>query len=560
LTCRNNGTYVELEPRADDLSTRFACLCLVGFIGTSCEIASSRLIISFHDIAIPSLIFLHFIQVIERKEHKRIDTFKKIPIDQESISIYSSLDFQILFVEFRNDNYLAYLQRSDLAQPTEITLSPQHRCPSISQIFNETFAGLHPLRRIKHYHKPCQMDHKLHCFYDERYMCLCGEDHRANCLTFDHNKTYKCQDDYGDCENGAQCFLDGEDCQLSSACLCLDCYYGSKCQFSTYGLGLSLDAILGYHIKSNVQVSDQSTYVKVSIGLTTIIFIVGTISSLLSILTFQAKQPWVVGCGVYLLGASISSLLSIWIFTCKVLFLLLSQMALVTNRSFLRFQCVFIDFLLQVFLSFEDWLIACVAFERATAVIQSVRFNKSKSQQIAKKICFILFLFTVCTSIHDPFHRRLLDDEEEQRTWCIVRYSTTFQRFNSIIRTLHFLVPFLINLISALIIITMTARLRTYIHKNFSFKQLFIKQLLKFKHLFVSLIVLTILALPRLIIDVFSSCMTSARDPNLFLIGYFTSIIPRLLIFVVFVLPSEVYKKAFLESAQKYLPQRFFRN
>jgi hypothetical protein len=558
MPCDNNGTCVNLEPRADDPAARVVCLCPSGFAGMFCQIASRRLIISFHDIAIPSLIFLHFIQVIEEKEHQRTDTFKKIPIDQESVSIYNSFDFQILFVEFRNDNYLAYLQRPNLAQPTEITLSQRHRCPSISQIFKETFAGLHLLRRIKHYHKPCQMDHKLHCFYDERYMCLCDEDHRANCLTFDHNKTYKCQDDYGDCENGAQCFLDGEDCPLSSACLCLDCYYGSKCQFSTYGLGLSLDAILGYHIKPNVQVSDQSTYVKVSIGLTTIIFIVGTISSLLSILTFQTKQPRVVGCGVYLLAASTSSLLSIWIFTCKFLFLLLSQMALVTNRSFLQFQCVFVDFLLQVFLSFEDWLIACVAFERATAVIQNVRFNKSKSQQVAKKICFILLLFAICTSLHDPFHRRLLDDEEEQRTWCIVRYSTTFQRFNSFIRTFHFLVPFSINLISALIIITVTARSRTAIHRQISFKQHLVKQLLERKHLFVSPIVLTILALPRLIIAVLSSCMTSARDPNLFLIGYFTSIIPPLLIFVVFVLTSEIYKKAFLESAQKYLPQRFF--
>ena len=34
-------------------------------------------------------------------------------------------------------------------------------------------------------------------------------------------------------------------------CLCEPCFYGRKCQFSTSGFGLSLNAIIGYHIREN---------------------------------------------------------------------------------------------------------------------------------------------------------------------------------------------------------------------------------------------------------------------------------------------------------------------
>ncbi len=47
---------------------------------------------------------------------------------------------------------------------------------------------------------------------------------------------------------------------------------------------------------------------------------------------------------------------------------------------------------------------------------------------------------------YDPIHRRLIiDDEEENRTWCVVQYSFILQIFDSILHILHFIIPFSIN-------------------------------------------------------------------------------------------------------------------
>lgn len=470
-----------------------------------------------------------------------------------------SIEFRLLFVQFDDSYYLAYVQSSHRDRPNEILVKSEEYCSSITEVFNEQFANLHLLRRIKYYHMPCQINPKLHCFYDEEYMCFCEDDRRANCLTFSHNNTYKCLESDGDCQNGGQCFQDKQNCPTSSACLCPMCYYGFKCQFSAYGLFLSLDAILCYHIQPHVYLTNQSTIVKISIGLTTAMLTIGTLSGFLCILTFRVKKLHIVGCGIYLFGASISFLTSAWIFACKFLFLLLFQVQIFTNHSLLLAQCVLLDSLLQISIRFGDWVISCVAFVRLLNVIQGIHFNQSKSKRIAKRISCLLLLFIISTTIHDSFFRELIYDEEEQRTWCVVRYSTSLRTFNSTLNFFHFLVPVMTNFISALVIIIVVARTRSIIHKNSSFKQHLIQQLRKHKHLLISPIILTVLALPRLIIAI-SNCMTSVREPYLYLVAYFLPISPSLLIFSIFVLTSETYRKTFLKSIKIHLTRQIFRN
>ncbi|CAF3752828.1 unnamed protein product [Rotaria sp. Silwood1] len=82
-------------------------------------------------------------------------------------------------------------------------------------------------------------------------MCIYDLDRFSNCFVFNHSTTYDCQG-YSNCENSGQCFQDNITCPSVSVCVCSDCYYGTKCQFSTRSCLLSLDYILSYHIKPNV--------------------------------------------------------------------------------------------------------------------------------------------------------------------------------------------------------------------------------------------------------------------------------------------------------------------
>jgi hypothetical protein len=136
-------------------------------------------------------------------------------------------------------------------------------------------------------------------------------------------------------------------------------------------------------------------------------FISGSINSVLSLLTFKNKELRKVGCGMYLLASSITSLITISIFTVKFWFVLLTQMNVSTSLSVLRGGCVSIEPVLKLFVYLDSWLNACVAIERAVNVAQGVNFNKKKSKRIARWIIIILPFCIMGTMIHEPLYREL---------------------------------------------------------------------------------------------------------------------------------------------------------
>ncbi len=402
------------------------------------------------------------------------------------------------------------------------------------------------LRRVKYYPLLCRQHLQLLCFYDKDLMCICDLDRFSNCFQFNHTMVNDCEG-YNYCENGGQCFQNNETCPTKTTCVCQDCYYGSQCQFSTKGFIFSLDPILSYHIKPNVSLNRQPLIIQISIAISTILFMTGLLSGLLSIMTFSRKVLRRVGSGNYLLVSSIISITMIIILTIKFWQLVLSQMFSINNRSLLIINCVSMDFILKVLLASSEWLNACVAIERMTSVIKGSGFNKKKSEQISKWIILCVFILTILTHIHDPLHRELIDDLDidEHRIWCFVRYSSSVQIYNSVLTLCHFLIPFIIHFISALCIIKSVTYSRSNTQRERSFEQHLKRQIKQHKHLLISPCILILLSLPRLIISFTSGCMKSAHQPWLPLIAYFISFVPSILIFAIFVLPSKYYKKQF---------------
>jgi hypothetical protein len=573
--CQNGGQCV---PNDEYLVSKqnFTCLCRKEFRGDRCEIVETKLILSFDkNIVLTQSIFIHFFRVINRTEDinfieviddiepLRSTTFRTIPLQQDTLTIYWSQRFHLVFIELDNKNYYLTVKQKNYNQSATInkTIHPSYRCPHIREVLNETIVQLPPVRQIKYYHLPCQNQLlNLSCFYGDEYLCLCydlEQKRAANCFKFDHNMKLDCEG-RSVCENNGKCLQDDRDCPTRSICMCSPCFYGIRCQFSTSGFGLSLDAILGYHILPNVSLVDQPFIIKMSLSLTIIFIIAGLLDGILSIMTFKNKVVREVGCGLYLLGSAITTLLIIIMFGLKFLILLLAQMAIITNRSFLLFQCHSIDFLLQVGLYMDQWLNACVATERAFTIIKGASFKKKKSKGTAKFVILLLVIVIVGTYIHDPISRDLIDEESNddddkmKRTWCIVNYGSVLQVYNSMINTIHFLGPFMINLISTIILITKKSRQKANIHKQRAYKEILFQQLKQNKHLLTAPIVLIILALPRLIITFVSKCMKSSNDSWLFLVGYFISFIPPMLTFIVFILPSKFYKKEFHKSVVQF--------
>jgi hypothetical protein len=202
----------------------------------------------------------------------------------------------------------------------------------------------------------------------------------------------------------------------------------------------------------------------------------------------------------------------------------------------------------------DQWLTTCVAIERAYIIIKGVNFNTKKIRLIAKWIIVGLLLIIVGTNIHDPIYRRLIEEEndEEKRIWCIVEYPSAIHIVNLVITIFHIIIPFIINLISAIIIIIMNTRQRAILEKEQKYKNILNEQIRQHKNLVIGPIVLIILGIPRLIISFTSGCMKSPTNSWLFLLGYFISLIPSLLTFILFILPSNTYYQIFKKALSQY--------
>ncbi|CAF3960136.1 unnamed protein product, partial [Adineta steineri] len=146
------------------------------------------------------------------------------------------------------------------------------------------------------------------------------------------------------------------------------CVIGDRCNFYIKGIGLTLDDILHDELRPNTVLNNQSFAIKLSAGLTIIMFVAGLVNSILSFITFQSKGAQQVGCGMYLLASSVTSLLTMSMFMIKFWFVVLTHINLSTSLSVLRGGCVSIGPILKLFLYLDGWLNSCVAVERAVLI------------------------------------------------------------------------------------------------------------------------------------------------------------------------------------------------
>ncbi len=348
---------------------------------------------------------------------------------------------------------------------------------------------------------------------------------------------------------------------------------GDRCNFYIKGIGLTLDDILRDELRLNTTLNNQSLSIKISAALSIVMFVAGLINSILSFLTFRSKDLQKVGCGMYLLASSITSLVTVSMFTIKFWFVVLTQINVSTSLSVLRGGCVSIEPILKLFLYFDGWLNACVAVERAVLVFKGIYFHKKKSKRFARRIILILPFCIIATLVHELLYRNLfeyhtgtdkIDGDKtlgnsqyvkntnegatERYVWCITHYSVSIQDYNTAILFFHLVAPFIANLFSALFIIFGTARQRSTARTDQSFREHVQKQLSEHKQLIISPVVLLVLSIPRLIISLLPGCVKTSENLWLYLSAYFISFTPSMLIFLIFVVPSDLYMKTFKES------------
>lgn len=554
-SCQNGGQCISADIRHQgSASNSFSCLCTPEYSGKTCQYRQpqTQIDINFdYNKAPPTSILVHFIYVTGLKQPNRTTNMKKIPIDQSSLTIYTSSIFNLVFAQIFDQYYsLVIRERSIENQYLSTTIMSSRRCLSVRELVNDTFASQHLLRKVKYYHDLCKQSPGLLCFYDENHLCLCTIHRQANCIKFDHNVSYDCRGE-NPCENGGFCFLDDMECPQASFCACPRCYFGSRCQFSSKGAGTSLDVILGYHIRQKASLTQQSILIKVSVIILLFVFLIGFANGWTCYFIFRSETASKVGCGIYLYASSICTLLITMSVTIKFIFLLTLQMEVIKNRTFSTVQCLLLDFTIRSLLWINDWLGASVSFERAVNVLQGASFNKKKSRTVAKTVILIVCIVNISLQLFDPLNRHIVDDPEEKRTWCIAQYSSQIKNFEWIVTVTHIVLIFLINLFSAVTVVIVVARKKSRSMKTKSYLVHLSEQLHHHKHLLISSALLVIFAVPRVIRTFISACMHSAHDSHIYFIGYLIPFIPSITSFFIFVLPSNTYKTIFRSAIRK---------
>ena len=543
--CQNGGQEIFTENYFYTRSEKYLfCLCPREFHGIICQSRRSLLQIGFHpSIPVPSYLWIHWVQV---KSHflNSWSQPHKIPIHQNTLSLHSTDEFHLAFAQISSTYYLIFNQETVSFPVTiETQIHPSHRCSPLDKVFNRTMTDLHLLKRMKNYHIPCRQNPALVCFHDSSQFCLCERDGMSNCFRFAHGLNFDCSaKDL--CANGAQCVIERDQlCPSWTECLCQDCYFGSRCQFSTRDTLPSLDKILGYHLNPRLSIAEQSKIVKVSIALVTTLLVVSFFNNIGSLWTFQTRATLDLDGGRYLLAATITSLVLTAFLVIKFWLYIVWQLGFIVHRPFINRQCLMTSFILQVLIRSIDWFFALAAIERMFTVIRGIYFDKMKGQRIAKQMIIIVYLLTSLTQLHDPLHRAVVNDEREGQTWCVADYSENLRRYDRGITLFHFFVPFVINLVSPLIILSWVIYHQWNMRRYMSLTETIRIQYRIHRHRLLPPLTLLIISLCRMFLTLFVPCMRTAREAWFYLFAYFLPLMPATWIFVIFVLPSSLYRK-----------------
>ncbi|CAF4055859.1 unnamed protein product [Rotaria sordida] len=63
------------------------------------------------------------------------------------------------------------------------------------------------------------------------------------------------------------------------------------------------------------------------------------------------------------------------------------------------------------------------------------------------------------------------------------------------------------------------------------------------------------LAILRLISSFTTGCVKSTRNPWLFILGYYISYVPSMLTFIIYIIPSDLFKKEFYQTIRRIQQQ-----
>ncbi len=259
---------------------------------------------------------------------------------------------------------------------------------------------------------------------------------------------------------------------------------------------------------------------------------------------------FIVGVGYYLLINSITSQASILFLFIKIIYFLLSAKGLIINHTVNMILCKSITFLLTCFTRLCFWLTTFVSIERVCVTLYPISGIWIRKPKLAKIIIIFTIVYIFGLHSHELIYYNIVPDVKYTKngTWCVTQYNKQVSVYNQAITVFNYIIPCLINFVSALILILVLACKRANTNRQRSCIKVFQQQLQQYKELFIPPILIIFSALPQFIISFSLECTAFLDIPwqrYLIIAGYFLSYLPQMINYILFILPSVLYKTEF---------------
>lgn len=219
--------------------------------------------------------------------------------------------------------------------------------------------------------------------------------------------------------------------------------------------------------------------------------------------------------------------------------------------------CLCLEYLLRLLPPLFDWFIVCISIERAYIVMTNVQFTQLiRPARIRSTRCIIalIYLFNIVSTLHRPFHFALVGEpirhsDRVRHPWCILHFhSNRWNIYEKFINIFHLLTPLLLNSISIVSFLFYKIRFQLTSSTTKTSKKQFCAilryQLLKYKSVVISTLLIVILEMPRCLVTFFYACIIHRWHRPILLSVHLLSFLPLTALLFIYILPSPKYNQS----------------
>jgi hypothetical protein len=421
---------------------------------------------------------------------------------------------------------LLYINCSNTFRNLTIDLDTQPRlCHSIGE----------PSLPAQFLHTYCREKDSYSCFYTTSYICYCSTaNNRSECMSF-QQRSMSCSH----CLYQGLCAQGDLQNQSDFEYVCPLCVTGDLCQFSLSRFSVSFEWLI-----------DKTHWGRMHLVGPVIFVTLGLVFNCLTLVTLSNKKARSTGVGAFLLLNSVISQSVLVLFLIRVAYLqFLRETSSVSMTNI--FLCKGLPYIMSAMSYLSAWLMALVSVERALVVQVPITYHFFRSPRAALIVSMVTCI-CLAGSLYPQIEHYKLITHPNSNIWCVREISNHQQTLFQFSSLAHQLVPFVVNVLSAVVIIIGIGRSKAASH-HLSQRVTVIQQIQQRVDLLLGPFICFITQLPQLILLFLNPCTYDANRwfSHIALIAYYLTLTPHMSLFFMYILPSTLYKELFINVVRR---------